>query len=53
MKISVNEMKTATFKGKRFARCETVLRTHMPMNLNIYKIYFCVLTNVEFSTTHV
>jgi hypothetical protein len=25
MKISVNEMKTATFKGKQFARCETVL----------------------------
>lgn len=37
MKISVNEMKTATFKGKQFARCETVLRckkqTHMRMNL--------------------
>jgi len=26
MKISVNEMKTATFKGKQFARCETALR---------------------------
>ena len=57
MKISVNEMKTATFKGKQFARCETVLRikkqTHMLMNLKIYKIYFCIFVNVEFSTTHV
>jgi len=36
MKISVNEMKTATFIGKQFAKCETVLRskkqTHMRMN---------------------
>jgi len=26
MKISGNEMKTATFKGKQIARCQTVLR---------------------------
>jgi hypothetical protein len=26
MNISVNEMKTTTFKGKQFARRETVLR---------------------------
>jgi hypothetical protein len=44
MKISVNEMKTATFKGKQFAKCKTVLRstkqTHMSVNLNIYKPIF-------------
>ena len=56
MKISVNEMKTATFKGKQFARCETVLRsekqTLMRTNLKSYKIYFCILMNVDFSTRH-
>jgi hypothetical protein len=42
IKISVNEMKTATFKGKQFARYETVVRIKktnaMRRNLIIYKI---------------
>jgi hypothetical protein len=57
MKISVNEMKTVAFKWKQCARCENVLRSEkqkpMRMNLKIYKIYFCLLMNVEFSTRHV
>jgi hypothetical protein len=57
MKIPVNEMKTATFKGKQFAICETVLRSKkqrcMHMNLKIYKIYLFILMSVEYSTRHV
>jgi len=43
MKISVNEMKTATFKGKQFAKCETVIRIK---KTNAYAYEFKKLWNL-------
>jgi hypothetical protein len=41
MKISVNGMKTATSKGKQFARCETVLCSKKYEFKNLQNLFLC------------